>query len=93
MRIAREGDEVVVSAPFFRVRFGRTAIASIEDIDRTGLLAGVGVHGWGGHWTVNSRRSPAVRVTLAAPQRGRLFGVPVNVDVLDLAPAVAGDIA
>ena len=94
MPITREGGDVVVTnGPFFRARFARTSIASIEDIDRTGLLAGIGVHGWGGHWTVNTRRSPAVRVTFASTQRGRLFGVPIKLDVLDLAPASAGELA
>ena len=92
--IRRDGDDVVIAlGPLFRTRFPRSAIASIEDIGTTGWLAGIGAHGWGGHWTFNTRRSPAVRVTFASRQRGRVLGIPVGIDVLDVAPATAGELA
>lgn len=94
MQVRRDGDDVVVTfGPMFAARFPRAAIASVEDIGQTGLLAGIGAHGWGGHWTVNTRRSPAVRVTLREPQRARVLGIPVKLDVLDLAPATVGEVA
>ena len=94
MRIVREGDDVAVTfGPFFRTRFPRSAVASVEEIGRTRAIAGIGAHGWGGHWTVNSRRSPAVRLRFSSAQRGWVLGVPVTLDVLDLAPATASDLA
>ena len=94
MQIRRDGDHVVVTNLWgFRTRFPVSSIESVDDIGKTGLVAGIGAHGWRGHWTVNTRRSPAIRVTLREPARGHLLGIPVRVRVLDLAPATPADVA
>ncbi|HYD09111.1 MAG TPA: hypothetical protein VEA78_03330 [Acidimicrobiales bacterium] len=94
MRLRREGDDLVVTHLWgFRTRIPRAAIASIEPIEKTGALAGIGVHGWGGHWTVNTRRRPAVRVTLRESVRAWVLFAPVRLETLDLAPATPADLA
>lgn len=87
MRVVVEDGELVVRQWYgMRVRVPVSSISSVEELPRTGLLAGLGAHGWRGHWTVNTRRRPAARVHLDPPARGFVLGAPVRVRTLDLAP-------
>jgi hypothetical protein len=74
------------------VRFLIADIESVDDIGRTARVAGWGMHGWRGHWTLNSRSSPGVRITFRSPATGRVLGFPVKVRVLDAAPLTAQEV-
>jgi hypothetical protein len=93
VRLAVEGGELVVRQWYgLRTRIPLRSITSVEELSETGLLAGIGAHGWRGHWTVNTRRRPAVRLSVEPPVRGRVLGFPIRLRTLDLAPVVADDL-
>ena len=92
-QVSRDGDRGAVRLRgIAAVRFGVQDIESVEDIGRTSLAAGWGMHGWRGRWTMNARLSPATRITFEPAAKGRVFGFPVKVRVLDAAPLTASDV-
>jgi hypothetical protein len=44
----------------------------------TGIVGGIGVHGWRGRWLVNGAASGVVRIDIDPPAPGRVLGVPVR---------------
>lgn len=92
-KVVRDGDSAVVRLSFLATaRFPVDDVAAVEEIASTSASAGIGVHGWRRHWTINTRRHPAVRITFRRPARLRILGLPVRVRVLDLAPATADEL-
>ena len=61
----------------FRTTVSRASIASAAP-DRMRPLLGIGVHGWGGRWTVNGALAPMVAVTIDPPASARVLFVPVR---------------
>jgi hypothetical protein len=87
VHVAVEDGALVISQWYgFRSRIPLPSITSVEPIAETTWWRGIGAHGWSGRWTVNTRRRPAVRITIDPPARGRVLGFPVRVHTLDIAP-------
>ncbi len=51
---------------------------------RTGLVGGIGVHGWKGRWLVNGATTGLVQIAVDPPGRAYVMGVPVKVRELTL---------
>jgi hypothetical protein len=58
-----------------------SVVSAVADVARVG---GIGAHGWGGTWLVNTSTRGIVRLELEPAGRGRVTGVPVGVRVLRL---------
>ncbi len=64
----------------FRLRVPRASVvAALPDHGRIG---GIGAHGWGGTWLVNTTSKGLVRLELDPPGRATVTVVPVTVRVL-----------
>lgn len=48
----------------------------------TGLVTGIGVHGWRGRWLVNGAASGLVDIDIDPPARAYVLGVPVRLRTL-----------
>lgn len=48
----------------------------------SGLVGGIGVHGWRGRWLVNGATSGLVTLEIDPPARARVLGVPVRLRAL-----------
>jgi hypothetical protein len=79
---------VTVDADALRVRMGwafRSAVprASVIGVSRhTGLVGGIGVHGWRGRWLVNGSMRGLVEIEIDPPARSRVMGLPVRLRTL-----------
>lgn len=74
-RLAVEDDTLVVCMGWaFRASVPLASIVR-ADHDQARLLAGIGVHGWAGTWTVNGALSPMVAIDIEPAARARLFGL------------------
>jgi hypothetical protein len=51
---------------------------------RSGLVGGIGVHGWRGHWLVNGATTGLVTITVDPPVRARATGLPIELRELTL---------
>jgi len=51
---------------------------------RTGLVGGIGVHGWNGRWLVNGATTGLVAITVDPPGRASVMGIPVKLRQLTL---------
>jgi hypothetical protein len=72
-----DGDAVRVRLGWgFSASFRRDDIASIAPTSRRTIS--LGAHGWRGRWLVNGAWSPLATVTLRAPVRAWVMGVPVQ---------------
>ena len=76
-----DDDEFVVRLGWaFRLSVPRASVvAALPDHGRIG---GIGAHGWGGTWLVNTSAKGLVRLELDPPGRALVVGVPVTVRVL-----------
>ena len=58
-------------------------VASIRDVRRhSGLVLGIGVHGWRGQWLVNGSVKGLVAIDIDPPARAKVLGVPVRLRTL-----------
>jgi hypothetical protein len=48
----------------------------------SGLVGGIGVHGWRGRWLVNGAASGLVTLEIDPPARARVLGVPIRLRAL-----------
>lgn len=84
-RVTVDDDRVRVRmGPSFRADIPRGYVRSARPW--TGMVTGIGVHGWGGHWLVNGAARGIVRLTIDPPARAYVLGVPVR--LRDLAVSV-----
>ena len=76
-----DDDSLVVRLGWgFRLRVSRASVvAALPD---RGRIGGIGAHGWGGTWLVNTTSKGLVRLELDPPGRATVCGVPVTVRVL-----------
>jgi hypothetical protein len=76
-----DDDELVVRLGWaFQLRVPRASVvAALADHGRIG---GIGAHGWGGTWLVNTTSKGLVRLELDPPGRATVTGVPVTVRIL-----------
>ena len=51
---------------------------------RSGLVGGIGVHGWRGRWLVNGATTGLVALTVDPPVRALVMGIPVRLRELTL---------
>jgi len=49
---------------------------------RSGLVGGIGVHGWNGQWLVNGATRGLVTLSIDPPGRARVMGLPVRLRTL-----------
>lgn len=62
---------------------GRRTLASVTAArPYSGLVGGIGVHGWRGRWLVNGAARGLVTVEIDPPARARVLGVPVRLRTL-----------
>ena len=66
----------------FRADVPLASITSVEPF--TGLVGGIGVHGWRGTWLVNGAASGVVAITVDPPVRAKVLGVPVRLRTLQV---------
>jgi len=72
-----DGDTVKVRMGWgFRAKFSRAQVESVSDHRP---VVSIGAHGWKGRWLVNGAHRPIATITLSAPARGRVLGVPITV--------------
>jgi len=81
---------VVLDGDILRVRMGWSfsaaiPVASIRTAKPyTGLVGGIGVHGWRGRWLVNGAASGLVSIEIDPRAPARVLGVPVRLRTLDV---------
>jgi len=63
----------------FQAKVPRDRITSAEAV--SGLVGGIGVHGWGGRWLVNGAASGLVKITFEPAGRARMV-IPVKLTQL-----------
>ncbi len=66
----------------FQADIARTAITGARPV--TGMVGGIGVHGWRGRWLVNGTTTGIVGIDLEPPARARAVGLPVRMHYLAL---------
>ena len=82
-RVQVEGDRVRVRMGWlFRADIPRTSIAGVHRY--SGLVGGIGVHGWRGRWLVNGAARGLVTIDVDPPARARVGGVPVRLRTLQV---------
>lgn len=64
----------------FRTEVPRRSITRAAPF--TGLVGGIGVHGWRGRWLVNGGTKGVVSIDIDPPARARVLGVPVRLRAL-----------
>ena len=75
------GDQVRVRMGWsFQADIPRRSITGAEP--SSGLVGGIGVHGWRGRWLVNGAASGLVTLDIDPPVRARVLGVPVGLRTL-----------
>lgn len=81
---------VTVDGDRLRVRMGwmfqaEVPLGSIGEVKRyTGLVGGIGVHGWRGWWLVNGGTKGIVDIAIDPPAKARVLGVPVKLKRLQV---------
>ena len=81
---------VELEAGTLRVRMGWAFRASIPVHQitgaqpRSGLVGGIGVHGWRGRWLVNGATTGLVAITVDPPVRAFVLGIPVKLRELTI---------
>jgi hypothetical protein len=79
-RVELSGDTLRVRMGWaFQATVPRDSITSAEAV--TGLVGGIGVHGWGGRWLVNGAASGLVKMTIEPAGRARMV-IPVKLTQL-----------
>lgn len=68
--------------PHFRADVPLTSIRAVRPF--TGLVGGIGVHGWRGRWLVNGAARGVVEIDIDPPARARVLGVPVRLRTLQV---------
>jgi len=66
----------------FRARVPRAQITGARAV--TGLVGGIGVHGWRGRWLVNGSMSGIVGIDIDPAARAVAVGIPVHLHYLAL---------
>jgi len=66
----------------FRARVPRAQITGARAV--TGLVGGIGVHGWRGRWLVNGSMSGVVGIDIDPAARAVAVGIPVHLHYLAL---------
>lgn len=78
-----DGDQLRVRMGWsFRADIPLASITSVEPF--TGLVGGIGVHGWRGTWLVNGAARGVVSIHIDPPVRARALGVPVRLRILQV---------
>jgi hypothetical protein len=81
-RIELTDDSLVVRMGWaFRATVARSAITGVQGA--SGLVGGIGVHGWRGRWLVNGAASGLVTLTIDPPGRAYMM-VPVQLRQLTM---------
>ena len=76
-----DGDHVRVRMGWsFQAEIPLHSITTAEAF--SGLVGGIGVHGWRGRWLVNGAASGLVTLEIDPPARARVSGVPVRLRAL-----------
>jgi hypothetical protein len=81
---------VDVDGDTLRVRMGwafsaDVPLSSVKDArPHTGVVGGIGVHGWRGWWLVNGAAKDIVTIDIEPRARGRVLGVPVKLRTLEV---------
>lgn len=61
----------------------RAPLSAVRDCaPSSGLVGGIGIHGWRGAWLVNGAASGLVTIRFEPTQRARVLGVPVALRAL-----------
>ncbi len=82
-RLQLEGDRLDVRMGWsFRAEIPLPSITSVQPY--TGLVGGIGVHGWRGRWLVNGAASGLVTIEIDPPARARVLGVPIRLRTLQV---------
>jgi hypothetical protein len=66
----------------FRARVPRAAITGARPV--SGMVGGIGVHGWRGRWLVNGSIKGIVGIDIDPPVRAHAIGIPVHLHYLAL---------
>ena len=84
-----DGDRLRIRMSWaFRMDAPVESVASTEVArDPIPLWMGLGVHGWGRQWAVNTARTPHAVIHFSTPQHARLAGIPLKVETLHLSPS------
>ena len=78
-----DGNQVKVRMGWaFQADIARPAITGARPV--TGLVGGIGVHGWRGRWLVNGATTGIVGIDLEPPPRATAVGLPVRLRYLAL---------
>ncbi len=64
----------------FRADIPRASITGVRPF--SGLVTGIGVHGWRGRWLVNGAARGLVTIDIDPPARAKVLGVPVRLRTL-----------
>lgn len=67
----------------FRTRFARSCVARASP-GVTGIMLGLGIHGFAGRWLVNGSLDGLVSLQLSPVQRAYVLGVPVKLRELQV---------
>ena len=67
----------------FRARFARSSVVRCSQ-GISGMLLGLGIHGFGGRWLVNGSLDGLVSLHLSPDQRAHVLGVPVKLRELQV---------
>jgi hypothetical protein len=77
-----DGDTVKVRMAWgFRAKFPKSSVRSVSDHRP---VVSVGAHGWKGRWLVNGAHRPIATITLSAPARAYVLGVPIVLNELSV---------
>ena len=78
-----DGDHLRVRMGFsFRAEIPLASITGVRPF--SGLVGGIGVHGWRGRWLVNGAASGIVTIDIEPPARAKVLGVPVRLRTLQV---------
>jgi hypothetical protein len=66
----------------FRAEIPLASITGVRPF--SGLVGGIGVHGWRGRWLVNGAASGIVTIDIEPPARAKVLGVPVPLRTLQV---------
>ncbi len=80
-RLQLQGDRLEIRMGWsFRAEIPLRSITSVQPY--TGLVGGIGVHGWRGRWLVNGAASGLVTIEVDPPAPARVLGVPIRLRTL-----------
>jgi hypothetical protein len=74
----------------FRADIPRTSIVGVRPF--SGLVGGIGVHGWRGRWLVNGAASGIVTLDIEPRARAYVLGVPVRLRRLQVSLTAPDDL-